>query len=339
MPLDPLLPSSAAATSKRLAPPPPGVKTRSNPAGVPAAGLDAGGGARPRGAAGGPGGGRAAAERAGGRRRGGACGQGTGRCARAPGPRWAGSSASGRMLLAAAARPARPRLPRPPPARSCPHPQVHNASGALLRERTQLAASAGYVDDMLAQAATVSRSLIEQRRVFDGVQVGRAARYSGGGRALAAGAAAEPSGRARGRPPVTNPSAPPSPASCPTHLPAHPPSCMLATDRRPPPPRTSCSASASASPWSTASSTRSDGKSQRWGPRREGGWKPRGARPLAARPRARGALSTQTRTAFPESATRRPLSHRSAPRTPSCSQPSSPAASSLCCCTSPGKNK
>ncbi|KIY96604.1 Golgi SNARE 12 protein [Monoraphidium neglectum] len=48
--------------------------------------------------------------------------------------------------------------------------QVHNASGALLRERTQLAASAGYVDDMLAQAQTVTRNLLEQRRVFDTVQ-------------------------------------------------------------------------------------------------------------------------------------------------------------------------
>ena len=47
---------------------------------------------------------------------------------------------------------------------------VHNASGALLRERTQIAASANYVDDMLAQAASVSRGLMDQRRVFDGVQ-------------------------------------------------------------------------------------------------------------------------------------------------------------------------
>ena len=50
--------------------------------------------------------------------------------------------------------------------------QVHNASGALLRERNQLQASAGYVDDMLAQAQSVTRSLLEQRRVFDTVQVG-----------------------------------------------------------------------------------------------------------------------------------------------------------------------
>ncbi|KAI8465979.1 MAG: Qb-SNARE, Gos1/GS28-family [Monoraphidium minutum] len=48
--------------------------------------------------------------------------------------------------------------------------QVHTASGALLRERTQLQASAGYVDDMLAQAASVSKNLLEQRRVFDSVQ-------------------------------------------------------------------------------------------------------------------------------------------------------------------------
>ncbi|KAI8471794.1 MAG: Qb-SNARE, Gos1/GS28-family [Monoraphidium minutum] len=48
--------------------------------------------------------------------------------------------------------------------------QVHNASGALLRERTQLQASAGYVDDMLAQAQSVTRNLMEQRRVFDTVQ-------------------------------------------------------------------------------------------------------------------------------------------------------------------------
>ncbi|GBF95107.1 golgi SNAP receptor complex member [Raphidocelis subcapitata] len=48
--------------------------------------------------------------------------------------------------------------------------QVHNASGALLRERTQLGASSSYVEDMLAQAASVSKGLAEQRRVFDGVQ-------------------------------------------------------------------------------------------------------------------------------------------------------------------------
>jgi hypothetical protein len=48
---------------------------------------------------------------------------------------------------------------------------VHTASGALLRERTQLAASSGYVDAMLAQAQSVSKSLAEQRRVFDTVQV------------------------------------------------------------------------------------------------------------------------------------------------------------------------
>lgn len=48
--------------------------------------------------------------------------------------------------------------------------QVHGASGALLRERTQLQASTGYVDDMLAQAQSVTRSLLEQRRVFDSVQ-------------------------------------------------------------------------------------------------------------------------------------------------------------------------
>lgn len=48
--------------------------------------------------------------------------------------------------------------------------QVHGASGALLRERGQIAASAGYVDDMLAQASTVTKSLVEQRRVFDSVQ-------------------------------------------------------------------------------------------------------------------------------------------------------------------------
>lgn len=48
--------------------------------------------------------------------------------------------------------------------------QVHTTSGALLRERNQLQASTGYVDDMLAQAQSVSRSLLEQRRVFDTVQ-------------------------------------------------------------------------------------------------------------------------------------------------------------------------
>jgi len=53
----------------------------------------------------------------------------------------------------------------------CNTQQVHTASGALLRERTQLAASSGYVDDMLAQAQSVTRSLMEQRRVFDNVQV------------------------------------------------------------------------------------------------------------------------------------------------------------------------
>lgn len=65
--------------------------------------------------------------------------------------------------------------PPPTPTRSFPPPphtpQVHSASGALLRERTQLQASAGYVDDMLAQAQSVSRTLLEQRRVFDSVQV------------------------------------------------------------------------------------------------------------------------------------------------------------------------
>lgn len=49
--------------------------------------------------------------------------------------------------------------------------QVHTASGALLRERNQLQASTGYVDDMLAQAQSVTKSLLEQRKVFDDVQV------------------------------------------------------------------------------------------------------------------------------------------------------------------------
>ncbi|GBF90540.1 hypothetical protein Rsub_03536 [Raphidocelis subcapitata] len=46
--------------------------------------------------------------------------------------------------------------------------QVHNATGALLRERTQLSGTTGHVDDMLAQAQSVTRSLLEQRRLFDG---------------------------------------------------------------------------------------------------------------------------------------------------------------------------
>ena len=58
----------------------------------------------------------------------------------------------------------------PPP--QTPHPQtpkVHNAAGALLRERSALAGAAGHVDDALAQAQSVTRSLLEQRRAFDGV--------------------------------------------------------------------------------------------------------------------------------------------------------------------------
>lgn len=47
---------------------------------------------------------------------------------------------------------------------------VSSSSGALLRERATLNSSTNYVDDMLAQAQSVSRSLLEQRRIFGGVQ-------------------------------------------------------------------------------------------------------------------------------------------------------------------------
>lgn len=89
--------------------------------------------------------------------------------------------ACGRRLVAAAHEqrppseppppPGPPRTPPAPPLRPPPTtPQVHNAGGALLRERTQIAASTTYVDEMLAQAQSVTRGLFEQRRVFDGVQ-------------------------------------------------------------------------------------------------------------------------------------------------------------------------
>eukprot|EP00882_Tetradesmus_deserticola_P011191 GHRQ01011840.1.p1 GENE.GHRQ01011840.1~~GHRQ01011840.1.p1 ORF type:complete len:233 (+),score=106.35 GHRQ01011840.1:239-937(+) len=48
--------------------------------------------------------------------------------------------------------------------------QVASSSGALLRERATLNSSTNYVDDMLAQAQSVSRSLLEQRRIFGNVQ-------------------------------------------------------------------------------------------------------------------------------------------------------------------------
>lgn len=49
--------------------------------------------------------------------------------------------------------------------------QVQSGSGtALLRERATLNTSTNYVDDMLAQAQSVSRSLLEQRRIFSSVQ-------------------------------------------------------------------------------------------------------------------------------------------------------------------------
>lgn len=50
--------------------------------------------------------------------------------------------------------------------------QVHGQSptGQLLRERTTLSTSTTYVDNMLEQAQSVSRSLLEQRRIFTNVQ-------------------------------------------------------------------------------------------------------------------------------------------------------------------------
>ncbi|KAF6256582.1 Qb-SNARE, Gos1/GS28-family [Scenedesmus sp. NREL 46B-D3] len=48
--------------------------------------------------------------------------------------------------------------------------QVASSSGALLRERATLSSSTNYVDDMLAQAQSVSRGLLEQRRIFGNVQ-------------------------------------------------------------------------------------------------------------------------------------------------------------------------
>lgn len=48
--------------------------------------------------------------------------------------------------------------------------QVQSGTGALLRERATLNSSTNYVDDMLAQAQSVSRSLLEQRRIFSNVQ-------------------------------------------------------------------------------------------------------------------------------------------------------------------------
>jgi hypothetical protein len=184
-------------------PPVPRARPAPPPPGIPAARLDAGRGARPRGAARGLGRGRAAAERAGAlwgaERR----GVGRGGAAR----RGRRGAAAGASLVALGARPGGPcaagrdpggsidgpRGARPPRPSSSPPPQVHNASGALLRERTQLQTSAGYVDDMLAQAATVSRSLIEQRRVFDTVQVTWGA--AGGGRRCCRGGCGPPAAR------------------------------------------------------------------------------------------------------------------------------------------------
>eukprot|EP00878_Enallax_costatus_P006982 GHUV01007316.1.p1 GENE.GHUV01007316.1~~GHUV01007316.1.p1 ORF type:complete len:234 (+),score=40.82 GHUV01007316.1:288-989(+) len=50
--------------------------------------------------------------------------------------------------------------------------QIHgqSAAGQLLRERATIGTSTHYVDDMLAQAQSVSRSLLEQRRMFSSVQ-------------------------------------------------------------------------------------------------------------------------------------------------------------------------
>eukprot|EP00879_Flechtneria_rotunda_P006738 GHRR01007079.1.p1 GENE.GHRR01007079.1~~GHRR01007079.1.p1 ORF type:complete len:237 (+),score=70.34 GHRR01007079.1:258-968(+) len=48
--------------------------------------------------------------------------------------------------------------------------QVHSSNGALLRERATVSTSTNYVDDMLAQAQSVSQGLLEQRRVFTAVQ-------------------------------------------------------------------------------------------------------------------------------------------------------------------------
>jgi len=44
------------------------------------------------------------------------------------------------------------------------------SSGALLRERATVQTSTNYVDDMLAQAQSVSKGLLEQRRGFESVQ-------------------------------------------------------------------------------------------------------------------------------------------------------------------------
>ncbi len=79
------------------------------------------------------------------------------------------------IAISATRRPSatnQPNATTDPPNANLPPTKVHTASGALLRERTQLAASSNYVDDMLAQAQSVTRSLMEQRRVFDNVQVG-----------------------------------------------------------------------------------------------------------------------------------------------------------------------
>eukprot|EP00877_Chromochloris_zofingiensis_P009739 jgi/Chrzof1/5018/Cz15g08210.t1 len=48
--------------------------------------------------------------------------------------------------------------------------QIQGSSGALLRERQTMQTSTNYVDDMLAQAQSVSKGLLEQRRIFDTVQ-------------------------------------------------------------------------------------------------------------------------------------------------------------------------
>lgn len=47
--------------------------------------------------------------------------------------------------------------------------QVQSSTGALLRERGSIANSTSMVDDILAQAATVSSNLMDQRRLFDSV--------------------------------------------------------------------------------------------------------------------------------------------------------------------------
>lgn len=47
--------------------------------------------------------------------------------------------------------------------------QIQGSSGALLRERATIQSSTSAVDEVLAQASTVSTNLMEQRRIFDNV--------------------------------------------------------------------------------------------------------------------------------------------------------------------------